>query len=198
MICKFCKKTCNIYLIDSINFKFVITIESIDNSLVTLNCLKSPFFVSTGAHKLISIIIALLYFVLTGAPQQIHNPSISKLEKNKLEPSLKNEHYWNNPFYSKKTNKDKHFVIESCGNERLIFRPSQLREDGRMSEAAKEANWQQLLQTTKDQLKLAPASTFLFVRKDSNDDQIDNDDDLMDIWNELVRNKKIQCYVFQL
>ncbi|ETO31450.1 hypothetical protein RFI_05670 [Reticulomyxa filosa] len=94
--------------------------------------------------------------------------------------------------------KSKQFEIQHCDSTKATFKPSQLREDGRMSETAKEANWQQLLQTTKDQLKLAPASTFLFVRKDSNDDQIDNDDDLMDIWNELVRNKKIQCYVFQL
>ncbi|ETO35047.1 hypothetical protein RFI_02028 [Reticulomyxa filosa] len=65
-----------------------------------------------------------------------------------------------------------------------------------MSEHAKKLSWKQLLQTIKDQLRLDDISTFLLVRKDNPDDQIDNDGDLMDIWNELKNGEtvlKMRC-----
>ncbi|ETO35767.1 hypothetical protein RFI_01296, partial [Reticulomyxa filosa] len=82
----------------------------------------------------------------------------------------------------------KHFVIEPYGNEKVIS-SNYLDGKGRM-ERSKEANWKQLLQIIKDQLKLTDTSTFLFIKKDNPDDQIDNDGDLMDLWNELNKSRK--------
>ncbi|ETN99184.1 hypothetical protein RFI_38296, partial [Reticulomyxa filosa] len=84
---------------------------------------------------------------------------------------------------------EKYFVIEPYGNEKVIFNAIDLDGKGRM-ERSKEANWKQLLQIIKDQLKLTDTSTFLFIKKDNPDDQIDNDGDLMDLWNELNKSRK--------
>ncbi|ETO02276.1 hypothetical protein RFI_35160, partial [Reticulomyxa filosa] len=93
--------------------------------------------------------------------------------------SFNEEKKWSHLF-AKQTMKAKYFVIETYGTENVIFKPEQLKSDGRMSEGSKEENWEQLLQMTKDQLKLTSTSTFLFIKKDNPDDQIDNDGDLMD------------------
>ncbi|ETO00265.1 hypothetical protein RFI_37182, partial [Reticulomyxa filosa] len=84
---------------------------------------------------------------------------------------------------------EKYFAIEPYGNEKVIFKAVDLDDKGRM-ERSKEANWKQLLQMIKDKLKLTDTSTFLFVKKDNPDDQIDNDGDLMDLWNELNKSRK--------
>ncbi|ETO01683.1 hypothetical protein RFI_35757, partial [Reticulomyxa filosa] len=91
----------------------------------------------------------------------------------------------------------KHFVIEPYGNEKVTFKAINLDDKGRM-ESSKEANWKQLLQIMKDQLKLTDTSTFLFIKKDNPDDQIDNDGDLMDLWNELNKSRKAMYYTLKM
>ncbi|ETO01879.1 hypothetical protein RFI_35560, partial [Reticulomyxa filosa] len=94
-------------------------------------------------------------------------------------------------------NFEKYFVIEPYGNEKVIFNAIDLSNKGRI-ERSKEANWKHLLQIIKDQLKLTDTSTFLFIKKDNPDDQIDNDGDLMDLWNELNKNIKVMHYTLKM
>ncbi|ETO00734.1 hypothetical protein RFI_36706, partial [Reticulomyxa filosa] len=92
---------------------------------------------------------------------------------------------------------EKHFAIEPYGNEKVIFKAIDLSDKGRM-ERSKEANWKQLLQIIKDNLKLTDTSTLLFVKKDNPDDQINNEDDLMDLWNEFNKNKTAMYYTLKM
>ncbi|ETO02581.1 hypothetical protein RFI_34837, partial [Reticulomyxa filosa] len=89
------------------------------------------------------------------------------------------------------------FVIEPYGNEEVIFKAIDLSDKGRI-ERSKEANWKQLLQIIKEQLKLTDTSTFLFIKKDNPNDQIDNEDDLMDLWNELNKSKTAMYYTLKM
>ncbi|ETO02013.1 hypothetical protein RFI_35426, partial [Reticulomyxa filosa] len=107
---------------------------------------------------------------------------MSKKEEGEVE-----KHIGVNGFQTKK--KEKHLAIEPYGNVKVIFKAIDLDDKGRV-ERSKEANWKQLLQIIKDQLKLTDTSTFLFVKKDNPDHQIDNDGDLMDLWNELNKSRK--------
>ncbi|ETO34452.1 hypothetical protein RFI_02640 [Reticulomyxa filosa] len=90
----------------------------------------------------------------------------------------------------------KYFAIESYGKEQFVFKPNQLDSNGRMPQGS--ANWEQLLQMIKEQLKLTNTSTFLFVKNDNPDDQLDNDGDLMDVWNELNKNRKAMYYTLKM
>ncbi|ETO01270.1 hypothetical protein RFI_36170 [Reticulomyxa filosa] len=92
---------------------------------------------------------------------------------------------------------EKYFVIEPYDNAKVIFKAIDLSDEGRI-EISKKANWKQLLQIIKDQLKLTDTSTFLFVKKDNPDDQIDNDGDLMDLWNELNKSRKVMYYTLKM
>ncbi|ETO01086.1 hypothetical protein RFI_36354 [Reticulomyxa filosa] len=92
---------------------------------------------------------------------------------------------------------EKYFVIEPYGNAKVIFKAIDLTDEGRMERSA-EANWKQLLKIIKDQLKLTDTSTFLFIKKDNPDDQIDNDGDLMDVWNELNKSRKAMYYTLKM
>ncbi|ETO16232.1 hypothetical protein RFI_21122, partial [Reticulomyxa filosa] len=85
--------------------------------------------------------------------------------------------------------KAKHFVVESYGNEKAIFKATGLRSDGRMPESAKESNWEGLLNTIKEAFHLATTSSFLLVKKDDIDNHVDKDEDLFDLWNALFKNK---------
>ncbi|ETO11614.1 hypothetical protein RFI_25761, partial [Reticulomyxa filosa] len=67
-----------------------------------------------------------------------------------------------------------------------------------MLESAKEENWKQLLVEIKMKLNLANTSTFLLVKKDNPTDQINNDYDLMDVWNELNKNNKLYCCTLKM
>ncbi|ETO08112.1 hypothetical protein RFI_29278 [Reticulomyxa filosa] len=94
--------------------------------------------------------------------------------------------------------KDKHFAIESCGHEKAIFKATDLRNDGRMPDSVKEKNWEGLLNTIKEKFHLATTSSFLLVKKDNIDDHVDNDEDFIDLWNVLIKDKKATSYTLKM
>ncbi|ETO04229.1 hypothetical protein RFI_33169, partial [Reticulomyxa filosa] len=115
-------------------------------------------------------------------------------------PKQKNTTFANKKKHSKKKRESKWFVyfsfflkkewekyvlIELSGNKPVTFKPNGLSEDGKIAdEISKEENWKRLQQAAKDGL--------------NNYDQIDDNDDFMDVWNELIQNKQAQYYTFKM
>ncbi|ETO08398.1 hypothetical protein RFI_28991 [Reticulomyxa filosa] len=100
--------------------------------------------------------------------------------------------------YEHKHTKAKYIVIESYGNEKATFKATDLRDDGRMPEAMKERNWEELLNTIKEVLHLTTTSRFLLINKNNIDDDIDNDDEFFDFWNLLIKDKNAEFYTLQM
>ncbi|ETO26481.1 hypothetical protein RFI_10655, partial [Reticulomyxa filosa] len=92
----------------------------------------------------------------------------------------------------------KHFVIESYGDEQATFRPNALDEKGRVTDVSKTANWQELLCTIKQTFHLIDTSSFILVKKENVGDQINEEDELMDLWNELNKKKTPECYTLKM
>ncbi|ETO30347.1 hypothetical protein RFI_06773 [Reticulomyxa filosa] len=82
--------------------------------------------------------------------------------------------------------------------KKAIFKPTGLRNDGRMLDNSKESNWEELLNTIKEKFHLTTKSSLLLVKKDNIDDHVDNDDDLFDLWNALIKDKKETSYTFKM
>ncbi|ETO21276.1 hypothetical protein RFI_15929, partial [Reticulomyxa filosa] len=67
-----------------------------------------------------------------------------------------------------------------------------------MLDNSKESNWEGLLNTIKEKFHLTTNSSFLLVKKDNIDDHVDNDDDLFDLWNVLIKDKKATSYTLKM
>ncbi|ETO09924.1 NB-ARC domain-containing protein, partial [Reticulomyxa filosa] len=95
----------------------------------------------------------------------------------------------------KKKKKEKYVLIKLSDDEPVTFKPG----SGQMAdELSKEENWKLLQQATKHGLNLTDMSSFLFVKKKSNNAQINDGNDFMHVWNELIQSKQARYYTFKM
>ncbi|ETO17079.1 hypothetical protein RFI_20254 [Reticulomyxa filosa] len=97
---------------------------------------------------------------------------------------------------SKQNTKNKHIIIQPSGNEKVIFAAIDLDETGKMPEASKKANWRELLRVIKEKLHLIDESSFILVKENNTSDQINDENELMNLWNQLNHYKKF--YTLQM
>jgi len=80
----------------------------------------------------------------------------------------------------------------------LTFKPTELESDGKMPDKATDDNWKELQRLIKKKLGLHKSSCFVLVRVDNTEDQIEDGEQLQELWDQLISSKSKNSYELEM